>query len=62
MHIDEKRILRFTVRGQLYEVDESLVLHTEPHRTVPGCAYIVLANGRQLSAENIEFVTKIEQC
>ncbi|WP_392430732.1 hypothetical protein [Edwardsiella piscicida] len=61
MQLCERTFIRFTSHGRTYSMPEALVIHTEPHPGIPDGLYLMLADGRQLAAENIEHTIVITE-
>lgn len=59
--LQERLITRFTSNGKRYEIDDSLIVHTESCSSVPDGLYLFLADGKQMTASEVEFIRVIEE-
>lgn len=59
--LQERLITRFTSNGKRYEIDDSLIVHTEPCSAIPDGMYLFLVNGKQMTASQVEFIRVIEE-
>lgn len=59
--LKERLVTRFTSNGKRYEIDDSLIVHTERCSSTPDNLYLFLANGKQMTANQVEFIRVIEE-
>ncbi|MGT3245074.1 hypothetical protein ACVSUJ_21510 [Yersinia enterocolitica] len=59
--LKERLVTRFTSNGKRYEIDNSLIVHTEPCSAIPDGMYLFLADGKQMTASQMEFIRVIEE-